>query len=85
MPEEYIKTHIQVLITNKTIFSNMLIVTFGASLGLLIKALNGNTTPAELGFIIIGLGFSVILFSTVADISEKITELLLEIKGGKKK
>jgi len=73
------------LITNKTIFSNMLIVTFGASTGLFIKALNGNASITEIAFVVIGLISSVILFSVVADISEKITELLLQIKGVKKK
>lgn len=83
MNEEYLKTYIQVLITNKTIFSNILIITSGASLGLLIKAMNGNSTPAEIGFIIIGIISSVILFSIIADISERISELLLQIKGVK--
>jgi hypothetical protein len=85
MSEDYLKTRIHILTVNKTIISNVLIVSFGASIGLLIKSLNGNTTTAEIGFIILGLVFSIYLFYAGADVSEEINNLLLQLKEGKKK
>lgn len=85
MNEEYLKTYIHSLVANKTIFSNMLTVSFGASILLLIKALNGNASIAEIIFMLIGFVFSSILFYAISIISEKISNFLSTMNGEKKK
>jgi uncharacterized membrane protein len=80
MNENFIKSALNVLINNKIIFSNMLIITCGGTIGLLLKAINVNTNLFEIILMIIGTILTVVLVYILLNISEKISIYLIQLK-----
>ena len=83
MEKDYLKTAINILINNKTTFTNILIVTIAGTIGLLLKWTNTRTNLFEVFLIIIGLLLTLILAFLLINISEKINKLLSQLKGEK--
>jgi len=83
MEKDYLKTAINILINNKTTFTNILIVTIAGTIGLLLKWTNTRTNLFEVFLIIIGLLLTLILAFILINISEKINKLLSQLKGEK--
>lgn len=79
--KDYLKSGINILVANKTIFSNIFIVTTGSTIGLLLKAVDVGTNLFELMLILIGFILSIIVLVIILNISAKAGELLSQLKG----
>ncbi|OGI00593.1 MAG: hypothetical protein A2Y25_07555 [Candidatus Melainabacteria bacterium GWF2_37_15] len=85
MNEEFLKTGIKMLTAEKTAFTNILIVSAGATVGLLIKALNGNATFVEIIFVVLGFILSGFMFYLILNLSETTNNFLFELKKKEQK